>query len=116
MVLLQHPDGKTALVRGDVDAWAGLDPRWRRAELEERLPAVLPRPRRQHLWRAQCPRGVRRRSIPEIVERVLKVYERGRQWALANPDGLAGDPGQGRQADRAGGRRSSWSAPTSSTR
>src|ERR1043166_7184668 len=25
-VLLQHPDGKTALIRGDVDAWAGLDP------------------------------------------------------------------------------------------
>src|SRR3981081_3246795 len=25
-VLLQHPDGKTALIRGDVDAWAGVDP------------------------------------------------------------------------------------------
>src|SRR6201982_4300407 len=25
-VLLQHPDGKVALIRGDVDAWAGLDP------------------------------------------------------------------------------------------
>ena len=25
-VLLQHPDGKIALIRGDVDAWAGLDP------------------------------------------------------------------------------------------
>ena len=25
-VLLQHADGKTALIRGDVDAWAGLDP------------------------------------------------------------------------------------------
>src|SRR5689334_23427203 len=25
-VLLQHPDGKTALIRGDVQAWAGLDP------------------------------------------------------------------------------------------
>ncbi len=26
LVLLQHPDGRTALDRGDVDAWAGLDP------------------------------------------------------------------------------------------
>src|SRR5215212_9246094 len=26
LVLLQHPDGRTALERGDVDAWAGLDP------------------------------------------------------------------------------------------
>src|SRR5256885_12684724 len=31
-VLLQHPDGKTALIRGDVDAWAGLDPMMAQAE------------------------------------------------------------------------------------
>src|SRR5262249_25517040 len=34
-VLLQHPDGKTALIRGDVDAWAGLDPMMAQAELQE---------------------------------------------------------------------------------
>ena len=34
-VLLQHPDGRTALRRGDVDAWAGLDPMMASAELEE---------------------------------------------------------------------------------
>src|SRR5215213_8359641 len=34
-VLLQHPDGKTALIRGDVDAWAGLDPMMAQAEVEE---------------------------------------------------------------------------------
>src|SRR5215216_257803 len=33
-VLLQHPDGKTALIRGDVDAWAGLDPLMAAAEIE----------------------------------------------------------------------------------
>ena len=26
LVLLQHPDGRLALEKGDVDAWAGLDP------------------------------------------------------------------------------------------
>jgi sulfonate transport system substrate-binding protein len=26
LVPLQHPDGKTALEKGSVDAWAGLDP------------------------------------------------------------------------------------------
>ena len=31
-VLLQHADGKTALIRGDVDAWAGLDPMMAQAE------------------------------------------------------------------------------------
>src|SRR6266513_2742332 len=34
-VLLQYADGKTALIRGDVDAWAGLDPMMAQAEVEE---------------------------------------------------------------------------------
>ena len=34
-VLLQHPDGKTALIRGDVDAWAGLDPMMAQAQIED---------------------------------------------------------------------------------
>ena len=34
-VLLQHADGKTALIRGDVDAWAGLDPMMAQAEIED---------------------------------------------------------------------------------
>src|SRR5260221_14027818 len=34
-VLLQHPDGKTALIRGDVEAWAGLDPMMAQAEVED---------------------------------------------------------------------------------
>jgi len=34
-VLLQHPDGKTALIRGDVDAWAGLDPMMAQAQAED---------------------------------------------------------------------------------
>src|SRR5215472_8850971 len=34
-VLLQHPDGKTALIRGDVEAWAGLDPMMAQAQVED---------------------------------------------------------------------------------
>src|ERR1700752_2336008 len=34
-VLLQHADGKTALIRGDVDVWAGLDPMMAQAEIED---------------------------------------------------------------------------------
>src|SRR5271168_916378 len=34
-VLLQHPDGKTALIRGDVDAWAGLDPMMAAAQVQD---------------------------------------------------------------------------------
>ena len=35
IVLLQHQDGRLALAKGDVDAWAGLDPLMARAELED---------------------------------------------------------------------------------
>src|SRR5947207_8286003 len=34
-VLLQHPDGKTALIRGDVQAWAGLGQMMAQAEVED---------------------------------------------------------------------------------
>ena len=37
-VLLQHPDGYRALVSGQVDAWAGLDPHMAKGELETQTP------------------------------------------------------------------------------
>jgi sulfonate transport system substrate-binding protein len=56
-VLLQHADGKTALIRGDVDAWAGLaDDGAGRSR--GRRKAVLPQARRQHLGHPQCARAV----------------------------------------------------------
>ncbi len=35
VVLLQHPDGKNALVNGDVDAWSGLDPYMAQVEVDD---------------------------------------------------------------------------------
>src|SRR6202021_3671162 len=43
-VLLQHADGKTALIRGDVDAWAGLDPMMAQAEIEDRANLFFRKP------------------------------------------------------------------------
>ena len=85
-MLLQHPDGRTALERGDVDAWAGLDPMMARPR-SKAAPAVLPQAGGQHLGRAQRARGVRQEN-PEIVRRVLAVYEEARKYALANPEEL----------------------------
>ncbi|MET0124540.1 MAG: aliphatic sulfonate ABC transporter substrate-binding protein, partial [Pseudomonas caspiana] len=34
LVHLQHPDGRTALEKGDVDAWAGLDPHMAASEVQ----------------------------------------------------------------------------------
>src|SRR5438132_11630419 len=43
-VLLQHPDGKTALIRGDVDAWAGLDPMMAQAEIGDGAKLLVRKP------------------------------------------------------------------------
>ena len=59
LVLLQHPDGRTALERGDVDAWAGLDPLDGGRGGRERRDALLPQRRRQHLGRPERARGLR---------------------------------------------------------
>ena len=34
MVVLQHPEGRIALEKGDVDAWAGLDPMMAQTEIQ----------------------------------------------------------------------------------
>ncbi len=57
-VLLQHADGKTALIRGDVDAWAGLDPMMAQAEVEDGAKLFYPQAGRQHLGHPQCARAV----------------------------------------------------------
>ena len=87
MVLLQHPDGKTALVRGDVDAWSGLDPYMAQTELDDGSRLFFRDPG-LNTYGFLNTREAFAQEHPEEVLRVLKLYERGRQWALANPDGL----------------------------
>jgi sulfonate transport system substrate-binding protein len=87
MVLLQHPDGKTALVRGDVDAWAGLDPYMAQTELDDGSRLFF-RDSGLNTYGFLNTREEFAREHPDEVVHVLKLYERGRQWALANPDGL----------------------------
>ena len=81
---LQHADGKAALERGDVDAWAGLDPMMARQK-SRTARSCLPQHRRQHLGHPQCARAVPE-AHPELVQRVLKVYEDARKYSFANPD------------------------------
>jgi len=87
MVLLQHPDGKTALLRGDVDAWAGLDPYMAQTELQDGSRLFF-RDASLNTYGFLNVREEFAKEHPEDVLRVLKIYERGRQWALKNPDGL----------------------------
>jgi sulfonate transport system substrate-binding protein len=83
-VLLQHPDGRTALIRGDVDAWAGLDPMMAAAELDEGA-QLFYRNASANTWGILNVREEFATAHPEAVARVLKVYEQARKWALKNP-------------------------------
>ena len=87
LVLLQHADGKTALLRKDVDAWAGLDPIMAQAEVEEGAKLFF-RKAQDNTWGVLNAREEFAQQNPQIVARVLKVYEEARQWALKNPDEL----------------------------
>jgi sulfonate transport system substrate-binding protein len=86
-VLLQHADGRSALIRGDVDAWAGLDPMMAAAELDDGAVLFFRKPE-ANTWGILNVREEFANEHPDIVARVLKVYEQGRLWALANPKEL----------------------------
>jgi sulfonate transport system substrate-binding protein len=87
IVLLQHPDGKTALERGDVDAWAGLDPHMAQSEIEGKSRLFF-RNADLNTYGFLNVREEFAAQNPELVERLIRVYERGRQWALENPQEL----------------------------
>ena len=108
-VLLQHPDGKTALIRGDVDAWAGLDPMMAQAEIEDGA-RLFYRNKEANTWGILNVREEFLKDHPDLVKRVLAVYEEARKYSLANYDEekrvfIAGD-----QAARRGGRQAAQGA------
>src|SRR5215210_5113163 len=84
-VLLQHPDGKTALIRGDVQAWAGLDPMMAQAEVEEGAKLFYRKPE-ANTWGILNVREEFLKDYPDVVRRVLAVYEEARKYSLANYD------------------------------
>ena len=87
MVLLQHPDGRVALERGDVDAWAGLDPYMAQTELEKGSRLFFRNPD-FNTYGFLNTREDFAAAHPDIVERVLAVYEKARRWSLAHPQEL----------------------------
>ena len=86
-VLLQHPDGKAALIRGDVDAWAGLDPMMAQAEIQDGAKLFFRKPE-ANTWGILNVREAFAKDHPDVVRRVLAVYEEARKDALANYDEL----------------------------
>ncbi len=86
-VLLQHADGKTALIRGDVDAWAGLDPMMAQAEIEDGAKLFF-RKADANTWGILNVREQFLKDNPQIVQRVLATYEEARKYSLSHYDEL----------------------------
>ncbi|HYB08722.1 MAG TPA: aliphatic sulfonate ABC transporter substrate-binding protein [Alphaproteobacteria bacterium] len=87
LVLLQHHDGRAALDKGDVDAWAGLDPMMAQAEIEN-ADRIFFRDPDLNTYGVLNVREAFATRNPLLVGRVLAVYERGRRYALEHPDEL----------------------------
>lgn len=84
LVLLQHADGRLALERGDVDAWAGLDPLMAAAEIESGA-RLFHRKAADNTWGILNVREAFANDNPALVRKVIAAYEEARQYALANP-------------------------------
>jgi sulfonate transport system substrate-binding protein len=84
LVLLQHADGRLALERGDVAAWAGLDPMMAAAEVESGA-KLFHRKAQDNTWGVLNVREEFARDNPALVAKVLAAYEQARAVALAEP-------------------------------
>ena len=83
-VLLQHPEGRAALDRGDVDAWAGLDPLMAAAEINGG-DVLFYRNKAANTYGVLDVREAFANEHPEVVRKVLAAYEQARLWAVAHP-------------------------------
>ncbi|MBP1922462.1 sulfonate transport system substrate-binding protein [Halorubrum alkaliphilum] len=89
VVHLQHPEGQSSLVREDVDAWAGLDPHMAELELEHDGAELFYREPNFNTYGFLNFLDEFIADRPEDARRVIRAYERGREWALENPEETA---------------------------
>ena len=87
VLVQQHADGGTALIRGDVDAWAGLDPMMAQHEVKDGAKLFFRKPE-ANTWGILNAREEFLQKYPDVVKRVLAVYEVARKESLANYDEL----------------------------
>ena len=83
VLVQQHADGGTALLRGDVDAWAGLDPMMAQHEVVDGARLFFRKPE-ANTWGILNSREEFLQANPEITRRVINAYEQARKYALAN--------------------------------
>ncbi|MFS0559738.1 aliphatic sulfonate ABC transporter substrate-binding protein [Terribacillus sp. 179-K 1B1 HS] len=88
IVNLQHADGASALLSGDVDAWAGLDPHMAKLELENDT-QLFYRNEDFNTYNFLNVREEFAENHPEAVQEVLKLYDKARAWIEENPEETA---------------------------
>jgi sulfonate transport system substrate-binding protein len=87
VLVQQHADGGNLLIRGDVDAWAGLDPMMAQHEIQDGARLFFRKPE-LNTWGILNVREEFAKDHPDIVRRVIASYEEARKYSLANYDDL----------------------------
>jgi sulfonate transport system substrate-binding protein len=87
VLVQQHADGGNLLIRGDVDAWAGLDPMMAQHEVKDGARLFFRKPK-ANTWGILNVREEFAKDHPDIVRRTISAYEEARKHALANYDEL----------------------------
>ena len=88
IVHLQHPDGRVALERGDVDAWSGLDPHLAASQLQAGS-RLLYRNVEFNSYGVLNVSDKFLKEQPQLIGKVIAAYEEARQWTLAHPQQTA---------------------------
>lgn len=87
-VSLQHADGRAALEKGDVDAWAGLDPLMAASEIDAGSRLIY----RNVDFNTYCFLNTTEtfaKEHPDSVKKVIAAYEKARKWTLEHPEETA---------------------------
>ena len=88
IINLQHADGQAALARGDVDAWAGLDPIMATTEAKDGAQLIYRNP----AFLSYGVLNAREAFIteqPQLIDQTLNCYEQARAWIIENPEDAA---------------------------
>ncbi|WP_433222647.1 aliphatic sulfonate ABC transporter substrate-binding protein [Dactylosporangium sp. CS-047395] len=85
VVNLQHADGKAALERGDVDAWAGLDPIMAQTQVDSGSKLIY-RNKAFNSYGTLNAREAFLAKYPAVAQLVVNAYEKAKAWIAANPD------------------------------
>ncbi len=87
-VNLPHADGRTALERGQVDAWSGLDPHMAASELQAGSRLIY-RNTDFNTYGFLNGREEFVKKYPTATRTLIGLYERAKQWIVDHPDDAA---------------------------